>query len=390
MEAGSPYSMDITFINHACCTIETNEHLVMFDPWFSGKVFNNSWALIKDTNINDLNLEKLKVIFITHEHPDHLHWPTLKLIKEAARQKIVVIIPQRKNKNVMSMIKDIGFAVLEIPQNREMSLFKDFSVANFPTGHDSAYVIKHGGRILLNQNDCKLSQQQCSLIKSLYPNIDYYLMQFSLAGFYANKKNKEKLLSAKTSHIEMIENYRQFFNPTTTIPFASFVYFCREENKFLNDYIVGLDELSEDYQLVSYMDKILLQDHRDRNLLNINKWNKNISNIVINKTPTVKKEDLLDSVTTFFRSNNYVSCPNTSTFVFYDIDGSMIVDYRNKHAFFSDKIEKPVAKVTSYDLQCFFKFPWGADTMNITSCFEVYDFVKWKQNLIFKDNTYKR
>ena len=58
----------------------------------------------------------------------------------------------------------------------------------------------------------------------------------------------------------------------------------------------------------------------------------------------------------------------------------------------SDKVAtvESIAKVTSYDLQCFFKFPWGADTMNITSCFEIYKPSEWKQNLIFKDSIYKR
>ena len=382
--------MNITFVNHACYTIETEDHLIMFDPWFSGKVFNNSWALIKDTDINNLNLEKLKIICITHEHPDHLHWTTLKSIRKVTSQKIVVIIPQRKNKNVKSMIEKLGFAVLEIPPNREMPLFAGFSVANFPTGHDSAYVIRHKNRVLLNQNDCKLSQQQCNLIKSLFPSIDYYLMQFSLAGFYANKDDKDSLLSAKLSHIEMIENYRKFFNPLTTIPFASFVYFCREENKFLNDYIVNLEELNEDYQLVSYMDKILLQDYKSRNLVNIDKWNKNISNIQINKTPLVSQEDLLDSITNFFKSSEFINCPNSATFTFYDIDDSLTIDYKNRRAFFNGSMKQSIAKVTSYDLQCFFKFPWGADTMNITSCFEVYNSTEWKQNLIFKDRIYKR
>jgi len=382
--------MNITFVNHACYTIETDDQLIMFDPWFSGKVFNNSWALIKDTDINDLDLEKLKIICITHEHPDHLHWPTLKSIRKATSQKIVVIIPQRKNKNVKSMIEKLGFAVLEIPPNREMPLFGGFSVANFPTGHDSAYVIKHKNRVLLNQNDCKLSHQQCNIIKNLYPNIDYYLMQFSLAGFYANKQDRESLLKAKTSHIEMIEKYRHFFNPTTTIPFASFVYFCRKENSFLNDYIVNLHELDPNYQLVSYMDKILLQNFRDRSLINIDKWNKNISNIVIDKTPIVEKYDLLNSITAFFKSNNFVNCPNSATFSFYDINDTLTIDYKNKNAFFDKNTKKSIAKVTSYDLNCFFKFPWGADTMNITSCFEVYKPSEWKQNLIFKDSIYKR
>ncbi len=160
--------MNIKFINHACITIEKNGEMIMFDPWFFGKVFNSSWSLIRETDISDLDLSKLKYILITHEHPDHLHWPTLKSIRKATSQKIVVIIPQRKNKNVNSMIEKLGFAVLEIPPNREMPLFGGFSVANFPTGHDSAYVVQTKDKTLLNQNDCKLSDVQVYDIKSNY------------------------------------------------------------------------------------------------------------------------------------------------------------------------------------------------------------------------------
>ena len=65
----------ITFINHACFTIEKNNEMIFVDPWFFGRIFNNSWSLFKETE--KIDLSNLKYIFITHEHPDHLHWPTL-------------------------------------------------------------------------------------------------------------------------------------------------------------------------------------------------------------------------------------------------------------------------------------------------------------------------
>ena len=159
----------------------------MFDPWFEGKVFNDSWSLIKETNINDIEIKKLKVILISHEHPDHLHWGTLKNIKSKTKQKILVIIPKRNNDNVKQAIQKLGFVVMEIPANKSLQLFDDFTISNYPTGHDSAYILKHKNQVLLNQNDCKLSQNQCNIIKQAYPKIDYYFMQFSLAGYYANK-----------------------------------------------------------------------------------------------------------------------------------------------------------------------------------------------------------
>jgi len=63
---------DITFINHACFKIDDSHGDVLFDPWFSGKVFNNSWSLLRDTEY--IELKNVKYIIITHEHPDHLHW----------------------------------------------------------------------------------------------------------------------------------------------------------------------------------------------------------------------------------------------------------------------------------------------------------------------------
>ena len=120
--------MKIQFINHACFTIEVNNNLLMFDPWFEGKVFNDSWSLIKETNINDIEIKKLKVILISHEHPDHLHWGTLKNIKSKTKQKILVIIPKRNNDNVKQAIQKLGFVVMEIPPNKSLQLFDDFTI----------------------------------------------------------------------------------------------------------------------------------------------------------------------------------------------------------------------------------------------------------------------
>ena len=69
------------FINHSCVSFENKNHLMLVDPWFFSRVFNNSWSLLQNVNTDDINLNKLTHIFYTHEHPDHLNWPTLKLKK---------------------------------------------------------------------------------------------------------------------------------------------------------------------------------------------------------------------------------------------------------------------------------------------------------------------
>ena len=75
---------------------------VLVDPWYSGKVFNNSWALIKDTDDSKINYNKLKYISISHEHPDHFNIETLKYIRGKTDNKITILFPNRTNPNVLN------------------------------------------------------------------------------------------------------------------------------------------------------------------------------------------------------------------------------------------------------------------------------------------------
>lgn len=88
----------IKFINHSCISFENEKHLMLVDPWFFSKVFNNSWSLLEDTDVNKIDFSKLTHIFYTHEHPDHLNWPTLKLISERANNKVWIIGLKKKIK----------------------------------------------------------------------------------------------------------------------------------------------------------------------------------------------------------------------------------------------------------------------------------------------------
>ena len=77
--------MKIKFLNHASILVEIKETQIIFDPWFFGEIFNNSWSLVQNTDVQSINFEKLKYIIISHEHPDHFHIPTLKFIAERTK-----------------------------------------------------------------------------------------------------------------------------------------------------------------------------------------------------------------------------------------------------------------------------------------------------------------
>lgn len=121
----------------------------------------------------------------------------------------------------------MGFGYGEIDPNVEIKINENFSICQFPTGMDSAQVFKVNNKIILNQNDCKLSAQQVLNIKNKFSKIDLWLMQFGLAGYYANRDDKEGLNKARNEHLDMIDYYYKQFNPSYYVPFSSFIYFCK-------------------------------------------------------------------------------------------------------------------------------------------------------------------
>ena len=382
----------IRFINHACFSITIGEEMIMFDPWFSGAVFNESWRLLKESNVEDLDLSKLTTILITHEHPDHLHWASLKRIKEKCKNKIRIVFPKRSNKNVRDNLVNLGFVVAEMPPNKLFKISNNFSVANFPSGHDSAYVVKTEDKTILNQNDCKLSNDQCALIKSMCGEIDAYFMQFSLAGYYANRDDTDGLRRAKSDHASMLVNYAKVFNPKIVVPFASFIYFCRERNKFLNDWVVDLSEIPIKTQVLYYDDELMWSGDDNRTDLNKSLWRSLVNESkLIEKSRLINQEEIVDSANKFFKQIVSQHTPPTTAFDLFDLDCKILINYKDRQVKFVKNTDVPTAgKVTSLDINNFFKFPWGADTLKITSCFDIYDKTLWKTNLIFRDNQYRR
>ena len=404
---------DIKFINHACFQIVKEEYSILCDPWFEGKVFNDSWSLLKNTKVEDLDLSKLKYIFISHEHPDHLNWGSLKKIREVCSQKILVIMPERRNSNVHKNLIKIGFNSLQVPANQEYSIEDNVKFSFFKKNHDAAIVFDVDNTVIFNKNDCEFSAEELVLIKNnLSKQIDILFNQFSLAGYYGNRDDNIKLQNAKDRHISDLIETAKILEPKITVPFASFITFCRNENQYLNKYIVSLEEIVAKSQNLNiyvpyYLENILFRKNKFEiekiTKKNCKQWSqifkKNIKKDT-HKTPKIESKHLKESYDIMYkeltelRSYSSLKLPDDTFTVFIqDINRYCKFSFLNSLMYMSDNKEKPdsiVATVSSYDLNGFFKNPWGADTLNITSCFTAHDVEKWKKMLLVRDVCYVR
>jgi CMP-N-acetylneuraminate monooxygenase len=96
----------IQWINHACLIFQVENFKIATDPWLIGPAFSNGWWL-KHKSPKDCfeQINSCNLLFISHNHPDHLHPETLSKINK----NINIITPNFKSNSTLKFLRDLGF-----------------------------------------------------------------------------------------------------------------------------------------------------------------------------------------------------------------------------------------------------------------------------------------
>ena len=254
---------NFTFINHASYLIETENSLLIVDPWVEGGAFDNGWALLDKSITNSKLVEHLNgfqkkiFIWISHEHSDHFSVAFLKMLKKK-NVTVKFIFQKTLDGRVSKFITKLGFQIIESNDTLEI-IDTELSIITFPyAGGDSYSLTILKDFSILNINDCDVSDRKGanSVIFNLkkYTNkVDLLLTQFGYANWVGNVNDKylrEEFAQKKLSTISLqVKN----FSPTAVIPFASFIYFSHNENFHTND----SQNTPRDVQRLFKKDKVL-------------------------------------------------------------------------------------------------------------------------------------
>ena len=388
----------VTFLNHSSFYIEDQENITLVDPWYFGRIFNNSWSLLKDTDDSLINYSKVKYISISHEHPDHLHWPTLKHIREKTDNDLFIIYPRRNNPNVKEACEKLGYKFAYIDYFVESKITDNYSITAFPEGHDSALVYRVGNKVIVNQNDAYLNNQVLSILKNTFPSIDLWLSQFSLAGYYGNSTEPKTIKENGTQwHIDKFLYYQNFLKPKMSVPFASYVYFCKQYNDYINDYAVDLNDIIKNSQYptqIPFYGEEISFDNTDCNKNNLHKWDLVIQKSRKNITPVsefVGEEKIISEIKKLYEQGYRVG---KLLLQFFDYDKNLFIDTDSNSYYFLEEGESPLnllaGKLPSEELLAYLKTPWGGDTLNITGAFLKINANLWTNFLMARENLYKR
>jgi hypothetical protein len=240
----------IQFINHASILVSDNKNGILTDPWYSGSIFNNGWKLLHETSEDEIKkiLNQVSHIWISHEHPDHFSPPFfLKYQKMIIDKKIKILFQHTKDKRVINFLKSKNFDTIEIEDNSNFIINENFSIRiqNIDF-YDSSLILKIGDKTIINTNDCPFeNQSELDDFAKKYGPADILLTQFSYAAWKGGKDNVEWRRKAALEKLFKIEKQAIALNCNKIIPFASFVYFSNNENKYLNDEMNSPSNLEE-------------------------------------------------------------------------------------------------------------------------------------------------
>ena len=226
----------IKFLGHAGFLYETNNEIILMDPWMSKEgAFDSSWYQFPSNHdlgddirdiITDTNKEIY--IYISHEHKDHFDVPYLRTLELS---KINFITPKFRRDHVASVLHKLNPKSVTTPIDSEIINIGNLEIRLFLDDQeivrDSALglIDKDKDFTFLNLNDCKVYDRVDEL-KEIFGKLNVFTCQFSGAVFhpvcydYPEKKYNEISESKVLGKFGSVKTLLNKFEPELYIPAA--------------------------------------------------------------------------------------------------------------------------------------------------------------------------
>ena len=394
--------VQLRFHAHACTSLEADGQVLLTDPWFDGEVFNRSWALRVKPDLAPIPFDRVRWASISHEHPDHFHLPSLRTIRERTSGPLTLLYRRQDNPNVRRAAESLGYDVIELAPGVRTPVWGDVALTSFPFGTDTMVVMEAGGRVIVNQNDCRADGATIATVRSRYPDIDLWLFYFSIAGYHGNPEERTRLAAAHDARLAEMTHYYHLLRPRIFVPFASFILFCREANDYLIEFSVSVDDVMSHcaglpVQVLCDGDAVLWDGWETRNADNVQRWRAlwRAPRTPLESRPVPDDElaragaalvNELERYPLHLRAN----APGECQVLIRDTRRGAMLDLRGSRFQLLDRPDERelIAELDAEDLLFMLRFPWGADTLYVSSCFVARDMQRWGRLIAFRHGIY--
>jgi hypothetical protein len=238
--------MRLTYLAHASLLVESEGLRLVTDPWLTGPTYLGAWWHFPEPAATPESLGPVDAIYLTHEHVDHFHLPSLRRFAPTTPILIGKFFSQRFRR----ALERLGFSdVRELPHGVEVTP-GGLRVTSYQSrADDTAVVLADREGTVLNLNDSLLRGRALEQILERHGKIDLLAASFANAEAYPIVYDLED--PSERPDWDDEQRFDGFLDkvravdPAAFTPFASMFCFLSEELFGLNPRIVAPTRLLE-------------------------------------------------------------------------------------------------------------------------------------------------
>lgn len=233
---------ELRFITHASVMLTLDGINVLTDPWFVGECLATGWWLKQPPKADAWELlAKADFMYMSHNHPDHLHAETL----ARARKNIPVIVPKFDTDSVAKPMRDLGFTnVIELEPKRLYRVGdSNMLVAILPTGdlrEDSGLFVTKGDFSAVLTVDCVgtnhyvLPQNLSLLMTNFASGSSGWPLCYEVVG---SLEERSKIVTKNRGNAQVeVAKYLAATTPQVYMPYAGYFDEKAPRDKQIQDY----------------------------------------------------------------------------------------------------------------------------------------------------------
>jgi hypothetical protein len=247
--------MQLETLGHATLLLSADDGapVILTDPWLTGSCYWRSWWIENYPSEAELaTLRRARYAYITHEHPDHLHLPSLRLLGPQGPEILVADFLKMKMDEVLA---GEGFRVRRLPAGSWVDLGWRTHAMSLPIwNNDSILLLDTPEALIVDLNDAKpdarvfaklgalrraVAQKRCVVLRSHSP-------ASPANSYFVDGGRLER--TSKAQFVRAAGNACARIGADDFLPFASQNTFRRSDSAWANDFKVRYDDLARHWR----------------------------------------------------------------------------------------------------------------------------------------------
>lgn len=248
-EATLPSSLILKTLGHASIALyrDGEAPLLLTDPWLIGSVYWRSWWLQNYPDEAELDwLTTAEHVYITHEHPDHFHTPSIRRLGKHP----LYLFPALPETGFVDYLRDRGFRTEVMPPATWRTLGSGVSILSLPLWNDdSLLLVDTPDALILNFNDAKPPPPVVNAVRRLADRIKkprILLASYSPASLVNSFRDRAgEVISMKPpeGYVAFVCGLCERLGADIFLPFASQAIFGRPDSEWANPYRTSYADL---------------------------------------------------------------------------------------------------------------------------------------------------